>query len=130
MIRLEKDLINQNTAYSIIKLNDLPVGFAKVIHYSNLHNLAKVEESELETIYVLPEYKGMRIGKFAINEITKAVKERDKKIVFLCVIDTNTNAVSFYKKLGFKFHSKTTLDIPYLKGQLKGMDRLYKELKK
>ena len=95
MIRLEKDLINQNTAYYIIKLNDLPVGFAKVNHYSNLPNVAKVEGSELKTIYVLPEYKGMRIGKFAINEITKAVKERDKKIVFLCVIDTNTNAVSF-----------------------------------
>jgi len=66
--------MNQNTAYYIIKLNDLPVGFAKVIHYSNLHNLAKVEESELETIYVLPEYKGMKIGKFSINEISKAVK--------------------------------------------------------
>ena len=45
----------------------------------------------------------------------------EKKIIWLVVIDTNINAIEFYKKIGFEIHSRTILDIPYFKEALKGM---------
>jgi ribosomal protein S18 acetylase RimI-like enzyme len=53
-----------------------------------------------------------------------------KQILFLCVIDTNLNAIAFYEKLGFKFHSKTRLEDSYFKEELKGMNRMYLKLTK
>tara|TARA_B100000809_G_C14980294_1_gene474259 strand:+ start:259 stop:417 length:159 start_codon:yes stop_codon:yes gene_type:complete len=49
-------------------------------------------------------------------------------VFFLSVIDTNKTAIAFYEKLGFKFHSKTILDVPYFKKELKGMHRMIKYL--
>ena len=71
----------------------------------------------------------MGIGKLTVDEILKKAKEFGKKILFLCVLDTNKDAITFYEKLGFKFHSKTILDIPYFKDELKDMNRMYMELK-
>jgi len=127
---LEQDLVEEAIEYYSIRFKDLPIGFVKVNHKSNLPNLPKEEGSELEKIYVLPEYKGMGIGKFVIIEITEIVKKRTKEILFFCVIDANLDAIAFYEKLGFSFHSKTRLDIPYFKEELKGMDRMFKEMKK
>jgi len=55
----------------------------------------------------------MGMGKSALNEIIKKSKDRGNETLFLCVIDTNINAIAFYKKLRFVFHSKTILDILY-----------------
>jgi diamine N-acetyltransferase len=49
------------------------------------------------------------------------------KTLFLCVIDTNTNAIAFYKKLGFTRHGTTRLDLSYFKEELKGMYRMVLE---
>jgi ribosomal protein S18 acetylase RimI-like enzyme len=128
LARLEQDLKDENRAYYIIRREGLPIGFVKLNHHSNLPDLPKAEGSELEKIYVLPSYKGKGVGKFAIEAINSIVKEKAKKIFFLCVIDTNIKAIAFYKKLGFKFHSKTRLDIPYFKEELKGMHRMFMEV--
>jgi len=44
------------------------------------------------------------------------------------VIDKNTSAIEFYKKMGFEICGKTALDIPYFKDELKGMWRMKLEL--
>lgn len=124
--RLNSDMANENITYYFI-LNELkPVGFIKIKdHISS----SIVNTVELEKIYILPKYKGMGIGKLALKDIMKKTQERGIKELFLYVIDTNTKAISFYEKLGFKFHSKTTLDLPYFKEELKGMHKMTKVLK-
>ena len=125
--RLISDLSDKNIEYYFIDNKGKRVGFIKI--RNNSSSVFNIENSvELEKIYVLPECKGMGIGKLALNEIIKKIEERGKRNLFLCVIDTNENAIAFYEKLGFKFHSKTTLDIPYFKEELKVMKRMVKEL--
>lgn len=125
--RLASDLADKSTKYYFIEYELKVVGFIKIRNYSITDS--PIENSvELEKIYVLPKCKGMGIGKLALNEIIKRNEERGKKNLFLSVIDTNKNATAFYEKLGFKFHSKTTLDMPYFKEELKGMNRMIKEL--
>ena len=124
--RLAKDLVDKNTEYYFIEHQEKKVGFIKTKINISLDFIAN--SVELEKIYVLPECKGMGIGKLALNDIIQKTKNNGKKSVFLCVIDTNKNAIAFYEKLGFKFHSKTTLDVPYFKEELKGMNRMIKNL--
>lgn len=125
--RLKLDLKDVHTAYYFIEHQLQSVGFIKIKNNLN-PNLSINSGIELEKIYVLPEYKGMGIGKLALKEIIKRTAELGKKKLFLYVIDTNINAISFYEKLGFTFHSKTTLDIPYFKEELKGMNKMIKLL--
>ncbi len=121
--KLKADLANRNLEYYIIVYDEKPVGFVK-IRINAEFNGFKNEAVELEKIYVLPDFKGMGLGKSALTEIIKSIKKQGKKILFLCVIDTNTNAIAFYTKLGFAFHGTTRLDLPYFKEELKGMHRM------
>lgn len=125
--RLKSDLTDKNTEYYFIENEQKAVGFIKIRHNS-IANLSIESGVELEKIYVLPECKGMGIGKLALNEIIKKSQDLGEKSLFLCVIDNNLNAIAFYEKFGFEFHSKTTLNIPYFKEELKGMNRMVKEL--
>ncbi len=125
--RLKSDLTSKNTEYYFIEHELKAVGFLK-IRNNSITNLPIENGVELEKIYVLPECKGMGIGKLALKKIIKKTKACGAKYIFLCVIDTNINAIAFYEKLGFEFHSKTTLNIPYFKEELKGMNRMVKEL--
>ena len=126
--RLKRDLKDKNINYYLINSKEKTVGFVKIKNNS-LPNLPIEDGIEIEKIYVLPAFKGMGIGKLTVDEILKKAKEFGKKILFLCVLDTNKDAITFYEKLGFKFHSKTILDIPYFKDELKDMNRMYMELK-
>lgn len=125
--RLTSDLADKNTTYYFIEHELKVVGFIKIRNHTTT-NIPIDNSIELEKIYVLPDCKGKGIGKLALKEIIKRVDELGKKNLFLSVINTNVNAIAFYEKLGFEFHSKTTLDIPYFKEELKGMNRMVKEL--
>ena len=125
--RLTVDLNDKNTVYYFIKHELKSVGFLK-IKYNSGSDFQNNISAELEKIYVLPKHKGKGIGKTALKEIIKRCTADGIKNLFLAVIDTNLAAITFYEKLGFEYHSKTTLDIPYFKEELKGMHRMVKEL--
>jgi len=124
--RLALDLSDKNTEYFFIEHKKKQVGFIKT-KITSPSDFIK-NSVELEKIYVLPECKGMGIGKMALNYIIKKTENIGMKSLFLCVIDSNEDAIAFYEKLGFKFHSKTILDVPYFKEELKGMNRMIKYL--
>ena len=118
--KLKADLANRNVAYYFIVYDENQVGFVK-IRYNTAFNGIENKAVELEKIYVLPEFKGNGLGKAALGEIVKSVKKQGIKTLFLCVIDSNTHAITFYKKLGFTIYGTTRLDLPYFKEELKGM---------
>lgn len=126
--KLKADLKDSNLEYYFIIHHEIPVGFAK-IRYNAMLNEIENNAVELEKIYVLPEFKGKGIGKAALSEIIKSLRRQKIKTLFLYVIDTNTKAISFYKKLGFFWHSNTLFDIPYFKEELKGMHCMVLQIK-
>ncbi|MGI9551866.1 MAG: GNAT family N-acetyltransferase [Aurantibacter sp.] len=125
--KLKSDLKDKNVDYYLIQAKGKPVGFIKV-NNNSITNLSFEGGAELEKMYVLPKYKGLGIGKKALNEIMKITQKRGKKILFLDVLDTNKNAIAFYENLGFKFHSNTRLQLPYFKEELRGLNRMFIEL--
>jgi len=122
--RLSADLANPNLGYYFIKEADKAIGFIKINLAAQLANYPDGTVAELEKIYILPELKGQGIGKKALSATMNLIAALNKKTFFLCVIDTNTAAIKFYEKLGFQFHSKTRLDAPFFKEELKGMNRM------
>ncbi|MTI69432.1 MAG: GNAT family N-acetyltransferase [Firmicutes bacterium] len=55
----------------------------------------------LEDIFIAEEYRKKGIGKKAIKELDKLMKEKNITAMFLDVIPRNTKAIKFYKELGF-----------------------------
>lgn len=60
------------------------------------------EKCELKALFLLKKYQGEKLGyKMAKHGIQRA-KELGYQEIFLDTIKTSTNAISLYKKLGFK----------------------------
>jgi ribosomal protein S18 acetylase RimI-like enzyme len=121
--RLSSDLKDPKIGYYFILNNKDTVGFIKM-NYQSSNTLSPLDNCELDKIYILPKYSGMGLGKLAMTDIIQQIQKKGKKLFFLCVIDTNKNSIGFYETLGFKFHSKTSLDIPQFREELKGMIRM------
>lgn len=126
--RLTADLNDHLTDYCFLMENNQPAGFIKMRYQSNLPGLPAAEGTELEKIYVLPIHKGRGIGKYAIQQVIQKARDYGSKILFLCVLDTNTSAIAIYEKAGFQYHSKIHLEHLFLKDELRGMNRMYMEL--
>ena len=125
--RLNSELTDDNYEYYFIQKNDGNIGFLKV-NYISSNELSILDNCELEKIYILPKYSRMGIGKTAMTEIINQIRQKGKKVFFLCVIDTNRSATAFYEKLGFEFHSKTRLEVPHFREELRGMNRMFFKL--
>ncbi|NRB52874.1 MAG: GNAT family N-acetyltransferase [Saprospiraceae bacterium] len=126
--RLQREFQDPEIGYYFVLVEDEVVGFAKMKWQSLLPEHSEDSCCELEKIYMLPSEKGKGLGRYTMEKLIQQAKMKDKAIFFLCVIDTNTAAMAFYEKLGFEFHSKTTLEAPLFKEDLKGMHRMYRRL--
>jgi ribosomal protein S18 acetylase RimI-like enzyme len=125
---LDIELADKNIQYYMAFIKQEPVAFMKINLFSNLPGLDMEKGIELDKIYILPQFKGMKIGKRLLEVAFNIAGSAKKEIFWLSVIDTNREAISFYEKAGFKFHSKTKLSYPKFKEELKGMWRMYLEL--
>ncbi|MFB6456792.1 GNAT family N-acetyltransferase [Chitinophaga sp. Hz27] len=126
--RLIGDLQNKWIDYFFIVHDSNIAGFMKVNRWSNLPGQPPEAGCELEKIYVLPQFKGYGLGSFALAHLIADTRESGKQILFLCVIDTNESAIAVYEKSGFKFHSKTKLEAPFFREELRGMNRMFLNL--
>ena len=125
---IRADLANPDIQYYVAFIEGEPTGFMKLNLGSNLPGSAKENGMEVEKIYSRPIHQGKGIGKGLMKIAIGLTKDLNKKYIWLGVIDTNTDEIEFYKKLGFEFHDKSRLDVPYFKEELKGMWRMKLDL--
>ena len=124
--RITIDLSSNNITHYFIEFQGERIGFIKI---NTTFSIPGIENTiELDKFYILPQYTGKGIGNSTFETLLKTSEFQGKESLFLCVIDTNVKAIRFYEKLGFSFHSKTRLYLPYFKEELKGMYRMVKEL--
>tara|TARA_B110000967_G_scaffold32675_1_gene31301 strand:+ start:294 stop:809 length:516 start_codon:yes stop_codon:yes gene_type:complete len=122
--RIALDLSSSSITYYFIEFQGDHIGFIKINTTSSIPGI--VNAIELDKFYILSQYTGLGIGNLAFDALLKKTELLGKEFMSLCVIDTNDNAIRFYKKLGFSFHSKTRLELPYFKEELKGMHLMVK----
>lgn len=126
--KLTASLKDEFWEYYFIYLNDDCIGFFQVNHQTHLPDQTTNDATELKKIYILPKYKGGGVGSVVLRQLIEIVRSKEKKLLFLYVIDQNLPAIGFYEKAGFKYHSKTTLDIPFFKDELRGLNCMYMTL--
>ena len=75
-----------------------PVGYA--LFYPNFSSFRAQRGLYLEDIYINSEYRGFGLGATIIREIARTAASRGLERIDFMVLDWNTPAVKFYKKLG------------------------------
>lgn len=79
-------------------LDNSPVGFALFFH--NFSTFKAAPGIYLEDLFVLPEARGLGVGKALISEVARLAVERNCARFEWAVLDWNEPAIEFYRSLG------------------------------
>lgn len=104
--KLVSGIRKENNIYFMALIDGEPAGFAKVKKHSLNPEINWFVQSELQKIYVLPEYHGSGAGTALMQSVIHLAKEMQPDYLWLDTYVGNTKAVSFYEKNGFKKHAR------------------------
>ncbi|NDJ16261.1 GNAT family N-acetyltransferase [Myxacorys almedinensis] len=82
----------------VAQASDQLVGFALFFH--NYSTFLTAPGLYLEDLFVLPDYRGIGIGKALITKVAELAVERNCGRVEWSVLDWNDSAIAFYQHLG------------------------------
>lgn len=99
---LTKKLKDENNIYWIAYIDDLPVGYAKLIKNSPSKFISDKKVSELQRIYVLNDFLNRKIGHLLQNKVFEEVKGINSNYLWLSVYVDNTKAIRFYKRYSYE----------------------------
>ncbi len=125
---LQEELQEDSAQYYTAYVGDRPVAFMKLVRSPQVNGEKMEEDVELDKLYVLPECKGMQIGKKLMELALNMAREENRKRYWLVVLESNTPAIAFYEKLGFRFHSRLSILYPFFKEEHRPALRMLKDL--
>jgi diamine N-acetyltransferase len=114
---LKSEIENPNSEFYFVKSDDQVAGYIKI--NKDLEN--KPEALELERIYFLQDFAGRGLGKQTVCFVFDLAQKLSKTSVILHVMDSSSDALAFYKKMGFGITGQTTLTYIGMKEHLRGM---------
>jgi len=83
-----------------------PAGFALFFH--NFSTFLARPGLYLEDLFVLPEHRGLGIGRALLTHLARLAVERGCGRMEWAVLDWNKEAISFYERLGARANSEWT----------------------
>ncbi|HWC96011.1 MAG TPA: GNAT family N-acetyltransferase [Candidatus Sulfopaludibacter sp.] len=97
---LRKHLFGPNTAAEVLlaESEGQTVGFA--CYFQTFSTFVGRPGLWLEDILVLPQHRGRGVGRILLREVAKIAFERNAGRLEWSVLDWNTPAIEFYKKVG------------------------------
>jgi len=125
---LEKELADTNAVFYMVFSEDRAVGFIKINIDAAFEDFSKKDAMELEWMYLTNEASGKGIGSHLLQRILGFAKQRNKKLVWLKVMDNNSSVIDFYKKNGFEICGTTRLNFVQMKEEVRGIIIMKKAL--
>ena len=100
--RLLSELADANMQYLVAFVGEELAGYVKLRTIDNPPELAGTKHIEIERIYVLPGFKGMKIGKKLVDHSIETARQQQFNVIWLGVWEKNPRAIRFYEKNGFE----------------------------
>ncbi len=102
---MSKHYKNENASrYLVASINDHLVGGGGISSFNNSNDIC-----ELRKLFLLPESRGLGIGKKLIEECLEYAKNKGYKKCYLDTLTSMKSAIALYEKLGFQ-HLDTALE--------------------
>ena len=99
---IKKELNDSKNIYHIIKFNETPVGFSKIVLNYSHDKIEQKNISKLDRIYLLKEFHGLKLGSKLLEFNIELAKRNSQSGIWLFTWVGNSKAVNFYTKYGFK----------------------------
>jgi len=96
------DLNNPQNLFYLIYIEDLPVGYAKLVLNEKHKSITSDNICRLERIYILNEFIPLKLGQRLLSFVEEESKTLQLDTIWLSVYIKNTRAIRFYEKNEFK----------------------------
>ena len=100
--KITEELEDKNNLFHIAYVDDLPVGFSKVVLSYPFEDKTANSSARLERIYILNQFLPMKIGQPFLDFITDKVKAKKATAIWLSVYIKNERGIHFYHRNEFK----------------------------
>lgn len=98
----KKDINNPKHLFYIIYVDDLPVGYAKLVLNAIHESVVSENNCRLERIYILNDYIPLKIGQQFLDFVEEQAKQLQLDTMWLSVYVKNDRAIRFYERNEFK----------------------------
>ncbi|WP_400079068.1 GNAT family N-acetyltransferase [Winogradskyella sp. R77965] len=96
-----EDFNNPKNHFYIIYLDNLPVGYAKIVLNANQEHVTSQNNCRLERIFILNEFIPLKLGKQLLTFVEDQAKALQLDTMWLTVYIKNDRAIRFYEKNEF-----------------------------
>jgi len=100
--KTEQNINNPKQLFYIIYVDNLPIGYAKLIVNDIQENVASENNCRLERIFILNDFIPLKIGKQLLTYVEEQAKALKLDTMWLSVYIKNNRAIRFYEKNEFK----------------------------
>lgn len=100
--KTKQDINNPKNLFYIMYVDDLPVGYAKLIVNEKQENVVSENSCRLERIFIQNEFIPLKIGQQLLTFVEKEAKALQLDTMWLTVYIKNNRAIRFYERNEFK----------------------------
>ena len=122
--KIKTDLADPGIQYYIAFDGNIPLGYLKLVLTSILEGYEKLDALEVERIYLHKKIMGKSVGRKFMEIAFQKAMELKKDLIFLKAMDSSSDAIGFYKKLGYTICGSLQLPMPKfhkMKEEYRGM---------
>lgn len=99
--KILSELVDTNSAFYFAYRGGDLAGYFKLNIDDSQTDLKLKESIELERIYVLEPFQGMKLGQWMLEQAISLATKQQKQFIWLGVWEHNLKAINFYQRHGF-----------------------------
>ena len=122
--KIEDELRDPNIEYFIVFDEGVASGYMKLLMNAQFTGYENSKALEIERIYLFKRAMGKGTGRQLMQLAMEKARALKKDIIFLKAMDSSTEAIAFYKKLGYTICGNMQLPVPaflLMKAAYRGM---------
>ncbi|WP_142785761.1 GNAT family N-acetyltransferase [Changchengzhania lutea] len=125
---LLQELKTPHTDYHFVMYKKECVGIIRVQYHTVLSDFPDMKATFIHRIYLSEAAQGKGIANSLLDWIGNQTRIHNDDLIWLKAMDTQAQALKFYKKQGFKKINSLKLDFNLIHEHLRGMVVMYKML--